>query len=1237
MKRFLLFVSILLVFSLVSCGQKGNESKDKWFYNSEYHFKLNEKNEITVQEDHQFKDGVLGTDDNMHYVCSICGYDKTENNTTKRTLAEDKKDLDNDGFLTYQQDISLSEITGIEAMLNGVRFDEEISVLYFVDNQTANAYVDLIKDYLEAGYQLSRPEDGYTQIEYFVWKLSQNRLIVASNSYCINTIEYWNDEPLGHSHQYSGKWEYNDEYHYQYAICEHNDVNIVLEHEFDDGLELDLSHTLLTCQICGYQKIDINKERTYAQDEQDLILGWFTLDNKDFRSFETSYASIYGEKDGYFILISYFESEDHMNYFLECYQEYLWDGTYFPLSNIGLDDTYNFVWKASANRIIITDNPDFIEYIEYWNEEPLGHQHTYDEKWQFNENVHFKNTTCEHVGHIEEAHIWLLDHTDDELNDHYICTECDATKVVPHEHTYNKNEWHYEPNQGGDMYHWRESTCGHGKLFEDLHQFKIQYTKLPTEEKEGEVTLVCDVCSHFEHGLTTCKKYDTYQYIDGYYYFGTYPQTLVENKGVILYLNSLVCDDDGNAILDMFDNYDGMYYFDYDVDNNGTYDYRGLLNNNSISWFRYEPIKWFKIGEYEMNPILISDLILDYQIFDNETSQYVNPANNYLDSDIYYWLNNKFLNKAFSQNNLNKIIVNEGKKVILPTMKLLEDYYPEIIQRLASQTAYEAMFTANNSYWTRSVHRTDHNEIIFIDGKANSVSEGISAYDYSYTKKGIRPCIILDTISETLEFTYDALKHEYGVTKLLDTSLEEVIIPSKYNDCLITSIGNRAFYSLNQLKKVNLSDSIISIGENAFYNCKYLTEINFSGALKEIDKNAFSGAGFSELILPDGLEFIGFNSFAACKNLTKIYIPSSVKSIDEYAFYQCYNVVEVTIPFVGNNKTSTYPFGYIFGTKSYQSNNTSIPTSLEKVTILDGCLKLPDYAFYDCANLKEINLPNTLTEIGERCFSNCISISGLSIPKSVIKIGLGSLYNCKSLSKLSLPFVGETKTTYNHLYYLYNTNKNASYYSEKTAISALKEVIILDGCLSLGEKALSDCPNLEKVTLPNTLLTIGDYCFAYCSNLKDVNIPSSVTTIGQRIFRSTAIKDVVVPSTLSTICEGMYQDTKIYEIKDLPNSITVIQNCAFANCENLYYVTLPNGVKTIETWAFLGCYNLETINLPQSLKTLNEEAFRGCRSLNNIYYAGTINNWFSIAKVLGWNTDVPAVVVHCSNGDVHLK
>ena len=64
----------------------------------------------------------------------------------------------------------------------------------------------------------------------------------------------------------------------------------------------------------------------------------------------------------------------------------------------------------------------------------------------------------------------------------------------------------------------------------------------------------------------------------------------------------------------------------------------------------------------------------------------------------------------------------------------------------------------------------------------------------------------------------------------------------------------------------------------------------------------------------------------------------------------------------------------------------------------------------------------------------------------------------------------------------------------------LKEAEI-NPCVSrIGRYAFFDCPNLEKVIIPDTVKEIGDYAFPNCRNLEIPDLPEGIK-LGRDVFK----------------------------------------------------------------------------------------------------------------------------------------
>ena len=183
----------------------------------------------------------------------------------------------------------------------------------------------------------------------------------------------------------------------------------------------------------------------------------------------------------------------------------------------------------------------------------------------------------------------------------------------------------------------------------------------------------------------------------------------------------------------------------------------------------------------------------------------------------------------------------------------------------------------------------------------------------------------------------------------------------------IKSIGEEAFAGNDNLIKVTIEGDVEYIGYRAFEECDNLRTIQVGDGVEMIDTAAFSNN--KELVnvtLGAGVKELGTGVFAGCSQLkdltlsednTYLHYSNGILYDDEetivYALMPAYEKGAYTVP--GTVKEIV---GYAFWGNPY----------LEKVTLDSGLSEVPAYAFSNCMNLKEVEIPLPVRGIGAKAF-----------------------------------------------------------------------------------------------------------------------------------------------------------------------------------------------------------------------------------------------------------------------------
>lgn len=475
------------------------------------------------------------------------------------------------------------------------------------------------------------------------------------------------------------------------------------------------------------------------------------------------------------------------------------------------------------------------------------------------------------------------------------------------------------------------------------------------------------------------------------------------------------------------------------------------------------------------------------------------------------------------------------------------------------------------------------------------------------------------------------------------------------------NIETRAFAEAVHLRSVTVANTVAYLGYGVFQKSAVTDVVFAEGGTEDLTFDATAPAGSTSSNY--NATMFGWSA------LESIRLPARMTTMPNFFFEGCSALTSVT--FEENSrltKMGNAVFRYCSALESFV-----MPDS---VTTLDGTTGL----FIDCTKLSKVTLSANLQKLGQNMFKNCGALETVEIPASVKTIeqyafqnsgiksivipstltkfgntGLNEFLNCTRLERVEIYApIG------NNLTYL-----NTSYFSGCTS---LKEVVLPDSIVELGNTAFKNCVSLENIDLSgireignntfegctslasvdlSSVNTIGNYAFKGCTALTEVYIPDSVVDMGTSVFldcdnlQSLTVSDgnsayrlgsagellnydgtqiLYVPASATgeyVIEQGMtagdyaFAGTGVTKVV-IPNSMTVIPVGMFANCASLTEVTLHDGITEIGASAFTGSA-VQSIYIGRNVTVIGNSAFKDCASLTEVTFGENGSSTLSLS------------------------
>ncbi len=521
------------------------------------------------------------------------------------------------------------------------------------------------------------------------------------------------------------------------------------------------------------------------------------------------------------------------------------------------------------------------------------------------------------------------------------------------------------------------------------------------------------------------------------------------------------------------------------------------------------------------------------------------------------------------------------------------------------------------------------------------------------------------------------------------TALKEAALPEG-----LTDIGDRAFDQCTALENINIPSSVTHLGKNIINEWDtgddrwHKPNIKYNGTLGKFyeltDWNEWSFQFHGTLICSDGTFEIEQRNFISSDDHLHLSIIAQGKepTCGEAGYtstrlcFLCKDVFDKgeEIPATGNHSFGSDKlcsvcncrqpsdglwFILINGGTSYSvagigDNTDSYVVIPEKHKGLP-VTSIEAQAFSDCSQITNIEIPDSITYIGEDAFAGC----------SIQRDEYESVY-----------YIGKWVFGYDRSStHIYIRNGTLGIMNNAFRDGDLIEVIIPSSVVEIGDNAFSGCDKLTNVKMnyglrrigkrafegcskldhfymPSTVTEVGEYAFYNCSELITVRISESIEKIGFEAFANCdklnyntynggkylgssespylcflqvndrTVTSFTLAASTRVIYGGMFFGTASIEELD---KIAI----GFGGCKDLTNITLPQSLKYIGQNSFSGCKSLTSISIPSGVVCVESGAFRGCAALESINTSD--NSVYHVSGNCLIETATGTLVLGCKN------
>ena len=378
--------------------------------------------------------------------------------------------------------------------------------------------------------------------------------------------------------------------------------------------------------------------------------------------------------------------------------------------------------------------------------------------------------------------------------------------------------------------------------------------------------------------------------------------------------------------------------------------------------------------------------------------------------------------------------------------------------------------------------------------------------------------------------------------------------------CEVTESQGTFFYSGDIVIPMTANGyTVVGIGDGAFAGCGGLKTLLMPPTLSYIGERAFARCGLPSIEWPASVSEISKGTFSGCYNLKSVTFSGRVREIGESAFENCTALTSIELP---ESVTA-------IGERAFAGSG------LTSIILPYRILTISESTFAGCSDLSSVTFDGDLESVGYGAFEGAGLVS-VTLPESIMELNAGAFRDCSKLETVEI--LG------NNLITLGYGGTNSSY-----------------------KGLFYNCGNLKSVKLPDSVESIDGYAFYGCGSLSSINMPDNLRYVEASAFEGCISLPSADFHSLQSIGAGAFRGCSGLQWVKLPDCMESIGQMAFEDCSSLASIKLPDGMTTIGSGAFAGS-GLKSVKWPESMTSISSDMFSGCSDLESVTIGSRIEN-----------------------------